>query len=112
MCWVFFIHQTVTIFARILASPAWVAVLALRLSVVVTLTCSHLVELVMVENARFAVGISTLPIVVPEIQVLPVWAAIFLLPVVGLIWRHFFELAMGENPRLAFRIQHICCSNT
>jgi len=40
-------------------------------------------ELVMVENLRIAVGILMLFIIVPEKQVLPVWAAILLFPVVA-----------------------------
>jgi len=38
-------------------------------------------KLDILENTRFPVGISMLSIVVPEIEVFPVWAAILLLPV-------------------------------
>ena len=40
-------------------------------------------ELMTVENPNITVGILTLSIAVPEIQVFPVWAAILLFPVVG-----------------------------
>jgi len=54
-----------------------------RLLVVVRIIWGTFFELATVENPRFAVWISTLSIIVPEIWVLPVWTAMFLLPVVG-----------------------------
>jgi len=46
----------------------------------------------MLENPEFGVRNSMLYIAIPEIQVLPVWAAILLFPVVGhrrVTWGHF-----------------------
>jgi len=65
-------------------------------------------ELATVENSRFAVGISTPSIIVPDIYVLPVWAAILLFPVVGCchsIWEHFFELAVVGKLHLWVHLQ-------
>jgi len=64
-----YFSSSVTISPRILTFPAWVAVLAFP--VVGRCRTQFIVgiwfELVMVENPRFAVGISTLSIIVPEI---------------------------------------------
>jgi len=48
-----------------------------------TQTGNTLFQLDIVENLRIAVGISTLSVIVPEIIVFPVWAAVLLFPVVG-----------------------------
>jgi len=73
--------------------PVWTAMLLLS---VVGRCQNHLGRFLwtrIVENRRFAVGISTLSIVVPDIWVLPVWAVILLLPrlsvVVTIIRGHF-----------------------
>ena len=41
------------------------------------------IELKTVENSDITVGILTLSVAIPEIQVFPVWAAILLFPVYG-----------------------------
>jgi len=55
-------------------------------------------ELVTVENSNITVGILTLSIAVPEIQVFPVWAAILLFPVAVVVAITFFELDLVETP--------------
>jgi len=42
-------------------------VMLCRSLVVVAILCEHFLELVIVENRRFAVGVSSLSIIVPEI---------------------------------------------
>jgi len=66
-------------------------------------------ELVTVENPNIKVGILTLSIAVPEIEVFPVWAAILLFLVVGRSLTQSFvgtilELSMVENHRIAVEI--------
>ena len=64
--------------------PVWAAILA-------TFGCRSLLqsfedsflELMTVENSDITVGILTLSVAIPEIQVFPVWAAILLFPVFG-----------------------------
>jgi len=62
---------------------------------------------VTVENPKITFGILTLFIIVPEIQVFPVWAAILLFPVFGrdaIIRGTFFELAIVKNSRIVVEI--------
>jgi len=54
-----------------------------RFSVADAITSGTFFELAIVENSRIVVGISTLSILVPDIQVFPVWATILLFLVVG-----------------------------
>jgi len=53
-------------------------------------------ELVTVENPNITVGILTLSITVPEIEVFPVWAAILLFPVVGHFHNHLGALCLNS----------------
>jgi len=53
-------------------------------------------ELVTVENPNIAVGILTLSIAVPDIQVFPVLAAILLFPVFGRWRNHLWALSLNS----------------
>ena len=74
-----------------------------RLLVVVRIIWVTFSELATVENPRFAVWISTLCIIVPEIWALPVWAAILLFLLVGRRrshLRHFLWTRHGRKPQI------------
>ena len=62
------------------------------------------VQLAMVDNPRFAVGISLISVIIPEILVLPVFATIIIVisgcrPLLQLLDDNFFKLSMVVNPR-------------
>ena len=69
-----------------------------------------MVELVMVENPRIAVGISMLSVIVPEMYIFPVWtAAILLFSVVGCCRNHLGTLylmsLLSESQTLPLELQ-------
>ena len=65
--------------------PIWAAMLAISgcRSLLLQSFEDSFLELMTVENSNINVGILTLSVAIPEIQVFPVWAAILLFPVFG-----------------------------